>query len=95
MDEAAQIFRSEDIKTMKNVRIRGIMGMATFTDDMDLVKNEFRYLRECYENLKSEYFINEPSFNEISMGMSGDYMTAIGEGATIVRIGSLIFGERK
>jgi PLP dependent protein len=77
-----------------NLRICGVMGMATFTDDKDVVRDEFRYLAKCYNQLKSEYFPDDPCFNEISMGMSGDYKIAIEEGATIIRIGSLIFGER-
>jgi uncharacterized pyridoxal phosphate-containing UPF0001 family protein len=71
------------------------MGIATFTDDMDQVRNEFRYLKKCYGTIKTEYFSGDDRFNEISMGMSGDYRIAVEEGATIVRIGSLIFGERQ
>ena len=68
--------------------------MATFTSDLDQVRLEFRQLKEIFETLKKELFANQPSFKEISMGMSGDYKVAIAEGSTIVRIGSLLFGAR-
>jgi len=93
-DEAAALLESEAFKKMKNIQIVGVMGMATFTDDMNQVHREFKHLKTIFEWLKSEYFSDENSFREISMGMSGDYPVAIDEGATIVRVGSLIFGER-
>ena len=72
------------------------MGMATFTSDTDQVRKEFSYLTECFNNSKRQiFYIGLPHFKEISMGMSGDYEIAIKEGSTMVRIGSLIFGERK
>ena len=70
------------------------MGMATFTEDMEQVRREFRHLKEIYNWMKTNHFTEEEDFKEISMGMSGDYPIAIEEGATIVRVGSLIFGER-
>jgi pyridoxal phosphate enzyme (YggS family) len=79
---------------LKNVRICGLMGMATFTTDIIQVQKEFRYLTECFKTLKSIYFGASDDFKEISMGMSGDYATAIKEGSTMIRIGSMIFGER-
>ena len=93
-EEAHDLFSVRKAESFKNVSIRGVMGMATFTDDMSLIREEFRFLKKCFDQLKDEYFSNDDSFREISMGMSGDYMVAIEEGATIVRIGSLIFGER-
>jgi pyridoxal phosphate enzyme (YggS family) len=81
-------------ENMKNVRICGVMGMATFTSDKDQVYKEFGFLSDCFRTLKNRYFINTPHFKEISMGMSGDFETAIKAGSTMVRIGSLIFGER-
>ena len=93
-EEAMEMFRSEDFKALHNVRIRGVMGMATFTQNMEAVREEFRFLRNWYVLIKQEFFSGNNEFSEISMGMSGDYMIAIEEGATIVRIGSLIFGER-
>jgi hypothetical protein len=85
---------SENVLNLKNVRICGVMGMATFTSDTGQISREFSYLRECFETLKSGYFSSVTYFKEISMGMSGDYTTAIEEGSTMVRIGSIIFGNR-
>jgi uncharacterized pyridoxal phosphate-containing UPF0001 family protein len=79
---------------MRHVNLCGVMGMATFTDDIEMVKEEFIFLRSCYVTLKKKYFQEFGQFREISIGMSGDYLTAIEEGSTIVRIGSLIFGKR-
>jgi len=79
---------------LNGIRIRGLMGMATFTDDQELVRHEFRQLKSLFDRVKSEYFNGIPSFNEISMGMSGDYLIAIEEGSTSVRIGTRIFGSR-
>ena len=93
-DEAAALLKSEAFKKMKNIQIVGVMGMATFTEDMDQVRREFKHLKTIFDWLKSKYFVVDDSFREISMGMSSDYQVAIEEGATIVRIGSLIFGER-
>jgi uncharacterized pyridoxal phosphate-containing UPF0001 family protein len=70
------------------------MGMATFTDNEQQVRQEFKNLKAIFDNLKATYFTNQASFKEISMGMSGDYELAIEEGSTMVRIGSLLFGER-
>ena len=94
MDEIHEMMRSEELGNLSFVRICGVMGMATFTDDSERIRNEFRYLAHCFRELKRDYFAEKPEFREISMGMSGDYQIAIGEGSTIVRIGSLIFGER-
>jgi uncharacterized pyridoxal phosphate-containing UPF0001 family protein len=79
---------------MENVRICGVMGMATFTEDMDEVRKEFKHLKEIFGTLKNEYFANQSQFKEISMGMSDDYPIAVEEGATLVRVGSKIFGAR-
>lgn len=92
--EASGLLSSEEFKSMNNVRICGVMGMATFTEDEILVRREFANLKSIFENLKSEFFQGKDSFNEISMGMSGDFRIAIEEGSTIVRIGSSIFGGR-
>jgi hypothetical protein len=86
---------SEEFKSFKNVNICGVMGMATFTDDQDQVRSELRFLKQCFNTLKEEYFSSSPAFKEISMGMSGDFKIAVEEGSTMVRIGSLIFGERE
>ncbi len=91
---AEEILRSEEVKHMKYINIAGLMGMATFTDDTDIIEHEFKYLAECFVRLKQSFFSNADAFREISMGMSDDYPIAIRYGTTIVRIGSIIFGER-
>lgn len=92
--EAAELLQSPDFQALKNVRITGVMGMATFTDDQVQVQREFRQLKRIFDNLKTRFFQNQPSFKEISMGMSGDYLLAVEEGSTMVRVGTLLFGAR-
>jgi PLP dependent protein len=94
IEEIKKIIVSEDFKQLKSVKICGLMGMSTFTDDLVQVADEFRFLASCYNDLKISYFKNNSDFREISMGMSGDYKIAIECGSTIIRIGSLIFGDR-
>ncbi len=86
------LLSSEAFANAKNIRVCGVMGMATFTEDKEQVKMEFRVLKNIFEELKSEVFQEQESFKEISMGMSGDYLLAIQEGSTMVRIGSKLFG---
>lgn len=93
-EEAVTIIKFDGYKKMQNIKICGVMGMATFTDDMQIVRNEFRILRTYFDKLKSDYFNKDEAFREISMGMSGDYNIAIEEGSTMVRIGTAIFDER-
>lgn len=93
-DELLNELNSIEFNKFGNVKICGVMGMATFTNDHDKVRNEFRFLSEFHKKLKANYFSDKPYFSEISMGMSGDYETAIKEGSTLIRVGSLIFGER-
>lgn len=95
MAEILEMLRSEDLRKLNCLRICGVMGMATFTDDTVQIRKEFKYLAGCFRELKDKYFKDASAFKEISMGMSGDYKIAVSEGSTIVRIGSLIFGERK
>jgi pyridoxal phosphate enzyme (YggS family) len=95
IDGIRQMLESDEYRTLKSVRIRGVMGIATFTDDVKQIRSEFRNLATCFEELRKNYFQGKLYFKEISMGMSGDYKYAVAEGSTIVRIGSLIFGERK
>jgi pyridoxal phosphate enzyme (YggS family) len=86
-----------DIKAfdaLKNIRIVGLMGMATNTKSQILIKNEFTGLKRFFDELKSTYFKNNTEFKELSMGMSSDYQIALECGATIIRVGSAIFGER-
>jgi PLP dependent protein len=93
--EIEDMLGSPDFVYLKNIRICGVMGMATFTSDTDQVRREFRSLYALYSDLKKRYFNSAEQFSEISMGMSGDYKIAAEEGSTMVRVGSLIFGERK
>lgn len=92
--EVKALLESEAYKSFENIRIVGVMGMATFTDDEEQVRQEFKTLKYIFENLKLAYFQNNDAFSEISMGMSGDFEIAIEEGSTIVRVGSLLFGNR-
>jgi PLP dependent protein len=94
INELTEMIENPEFKYLKNVRICGIMGMATYTFNNEQIRKEFVYLKECFNMLKDRYFMDMPSFKEISMGMSGDYQIALKEGSTIIRIGSLIFGER-
>ena len=93
-DEAVQLLTSAEYKQMENIRIVGVMGMATFTDNNNQVSAEFATLRDIFDRLKKEYFTTEDSFCELSMGMSDDYPLAIEQGSTLVRVGSAIFGKR-
>ncbi|MFZ1561554.1 MAG: YggS family pyridoxal phosphate-dependent enzyme [Saprospiraceae bacterium] len=93
-DEAFQLLTVLEKEPLPNVRICGVMGMASFTEDTNLIRSEFRSLKEIFTYLKSRFFMENPFFKEISMGMSGDYKIAIEEGSTMVRIGSAIFGGR-
>ena len=93
--EIIELLNSGVRQNLKHVRICGLMGIATFTDDMDVVRKEFRGLVNFYQRVRKEYFPEDTSFCELSMGMSDDYQVAIEEGATMVRIGSLIFGKRR
>lgn len=92
--EAEELLKAYAAGTLQHVRIVGVMGMATNTDDRDLIRREFRMLKGCFDQIKADYFADEPSFVEISMGMSGDYEIAMEEGSTLVRVGSAIFGAR-
>jgi PLP dependent protein len=94
MDEINEMVGSEDFRKLNSLIICGVMGMATFTENTEIIRKEFRYLAGCFNELQKSYFADKPGFKEISMGMSGDFKIAIEEGSTIVRIGSLIFGER-
>lgn len=93
-DGACEILDSSDFRDMKNVHISGVMGMATYTDNTEQVSSEFGSLRNIFIELKNRYFTGDSAFSEISMGMSDDYLIAIEQGATMVRVGSTIFGER-
>ena len=91
IEEAQEFLDSIDFALLKNIRIVGIMGMASFSSNSKQVRGEFKTLKSIYDQLKSDYFSTEDSFKEISMGMSGDFQLAIEEGSTMVRVGSSIF----
>lgn len=93
-EEASEILKSEPYTSMENIHITGVMGMATFTDEEMVIRQEFKLLKSIFDKLKEEFFTDYPAFKEISMGMSDDYKIAVEEGSTIVRIGSAIFGSR-
>lgn len=92
--EVIELLESEEYRSMHNIRIVGVMGMASFTEDQNTIHSEFRQLRSFFDELKNKYFSLQNSFSEVSMGMSGDYKIAIEEGSTMVRVGSSIFGSR-
>lgn len=94
LPEAEEILTSETYQYLDNVQLTGVMGVATFTDNETQLRQEFQQLRGYFEHLKNAYFADEPTFREISMGMSGDYPLAVAEGSTLVRVGSAIFGSR-
>jgi pyridoxal phosphate enzyme (YggS family) len=85
---------SPELEACTHIRIDGLMGMATYTDDMEKIRSEFRFLRSVFSRIKNDYFAGSDHFRQISMGMSGDYEIAIAEGSTMIRVGTLIFGAR-
>ena len=93
-EELEQFLSLGNHKLAQSINICGLMGMATYTDDIEQIHCEFRGLKNIFDKVRSMYFKDNPDFKELSMGMSGDYLIAIDEGATMVRIGSSIFGER-
>ena len=94
IDECRQLLTTEPWRELQHVRITGLMAMGSNTDDMNQVRSEFRQMKQLFDELKTTYFANEPSFCQLSEGMTDDYPIAIEEGSTIVRIGSMIFGSR-
>ena len=100
-EETKQGFAPEEIYSIlerasdyTNIRFCGIMGMATFTDDESVIKSDFAALRSIYDNCRERFDALAADFNEFSIGMSDDYPLAVSYGSTMVRIGSMIFGER-
>jgi len=90
-EELEALLTDSEFSNLKNVRIVGLMGMATFTDNQDQIQSEFAYLKSKYDWVAKQL----PEISTLSMGMSGDYAIAIDEGSTMVRIGSSIFGSRQ
>ena len=93
-EELSEILTSEVFQQMENVQMKGVMGMATNTENDSQVRKEFRELKRIFEQVKVEHKHTNIDFQEISMGMSGDYKIAIEEGSTLIRVGSSIFGAR-
>ncbi len=93
-EELYNLLSSPEYEQMKNIRICGLMGIGSITDDNSKTREEFRGLRALYSEIKDKFFAGKDYFRHVSMGMSGDYDIAIEEGSTIVRIGRKIFGER-
>jgi PLP dependent protein len=91
--EYLEMLDSEEFKALKNIKVIGLMGMSTFTDNLDLVREEFRSLKDLFEQTQKIQAGNF-SLKEISMGMSGDWQLAVEEGSTMIRVGSSIFGSR-
>ncbi|MBR6601842.1 MAG: YggS family pyridoxal phosphate-dependent enzyme [Bacteroidaceae bacterium] len=95
IDECRQLLANEPWRELEHIRITGLMAMGSNTDDMEQVRHEFRKMKQLFDELQTTYFPDEPSFCQLSEGMTDDYPIAIEEGSTLVRIGSMIFGERK
>lgn len=93
-NEAEELLSSEEFAELKNVRICGLMGIGSITDDKNKTKKEFNNLKKYFDETKNKFFNSKSYFCELSMGMSQDFELAIEEGATLVRIGSSIFGAR-
>ena len=93
-DELKELLESEAYAQMEHIKVCGLMGMATFTDDEAQIRREFQSLKQTFDNTKANYFADKDHFKELSMGMSGDYTIALEEGSTMIRVGSLIFGAR-
>ncbi|MBE9583125.1 YggS family pyridoxal phosphate-dependent enzyme [Mucilaginibacter sp. JRF] len=93
-DELIELLRAPELAELKNIRIRGLMGIATNTDSEKQIKEEFYELHTLFDGIKLTYFRKEESFNVLSMGMSSDYKIAIEQGSNLVRLGSTVFGNR-
>lgn len=93
-EELIELLESEEFTGMTHVQVRGLMGMATNTDNEERIRNEFQYLRQLFEQIKGNYALPNAKMEELSMGMSSDYLIALEEGSTMVRVGSALFGSR-
>jgi pyridoxal phosphate enzyme (YggS family) len=94
LEESKAFLAGPEFSLLDHVRICGVMGMATFTENTEQIRQEFQNLHAIYQQLQSSYFPSNSEFKEISMGMSDDYPIAIEEGSTFIRVGSKIFGKR-
>jgi len=93
-DEAIELLRSEEFGQLKHIRIRGLMGIATNTDNEKQIKEEYYELKTFFDGIKQSFFRKDDVFDTLSMGMSADYKIAIEQGSNMVRLGSTIFGQR-
>ncbi len=93
-DALISLLKQNEMDKYPNVRILGLMGMATYTQDKSQIESEFKRLKASFDQLRSSYFKANEAFRELSMGMSADYELALVQGSTLVRVGSLIFGSR-
>jgi len=93
-DEVIELLRSEEFASLKNIRIRGLMGIATNTDNEKQIKDEYHELKTFFDGIKQSFFRKDEAFDTLSMGMSADYKIAIEQGSNMVRLGSTIFGQR-
>ncbi|RPH33731.1 MAG: YggS family pyridoxal phosphate-dependent enzyme [Bacteroidales bacterium] len=93
-EELNELLSNPEFKQLKNIRIVGLMGMATFTDNAEHIRREFKSLKDLFKRIKESDFSQNDYFKDLSMGMSSDYQIAIEEGSTMVRVGSSIFGNR-
>lgn len=94
LHEILELFLRRTPESFDSIEFCGVMGMASFSEEENQVRNEFKKLKQIFDQLKQTYFSNSTFFSEISMGMSGDYQIAIEEGSTMVRVGSSLFGSR-
>ena len=94
IEEALEMLRSPQFENLQSITITGVMGMASFTEDETIIKDEFSKLKAIFNELQKSFFHNNKEFDTISMGMSDDYELAIKEGSTMVRVGTSIFGNR-
>jgi len=93
-DELRETLAAGEWRSLKKIQIAGLMCMASNTDDEQQIRDEFRFAHSFFSSIKDDFFADDPLFRELSMGMSGDYPIAIEEGSTLIRVGSLIFGNR-
>jgi pyridoxal phosphate enzyme (YggS family) len=94
MDEVNELLQSSDFQHLDSVKINGVMGMATFTSNERTIRQEFKTLKQHFEQLRNSFFKNDPHFSILSFGMSNDYQIAVEEGSNMIRVGSSIFGSR-
>lgn len=93
-EEILDIFENQPVEELSHIRVCGLMGMATFTENMDQVRKEFKFLKALLEELSSKFDLSNVFMEELSMGMSSDYLIALEEGSTLIRVGTAVFGDR-